>query len=66
MLSQILVVAVYLFLCWLVGHFGRNTKFGMWGNFAVALLLTPVIGVLVLLAQDIRLPKKEEEAAATK
>lgn len=63
MLHQLLPVAFYLFLCWLVGHFGKDTKFGFWGNIAVAVLLTPLIGLLVLLAQDKSEAAAEEEKA---
>jgi len=33
---------------------GRGFKFGFWGNFVISLIFTPVIGVIVLLAQDPR------------
>lgn len=51
-------IIVYVGACWLMGFLGRNTKFSFWGNFWVSVVLTPVIGVVVLLAQDSRPPKK--------
>ena len=45
-------VIVYFGLAWLVGHLGRDKKFGFWGHFAVAALVSPVIGALVLFACD--------------
>lgn len=35
-----------------VGWFGRNRKFGFWGYFFCSLALTPVVGVIILLASD--------------
>ena len=46
---------LYVGLCCLLGHLGRNTKFSFWGNFWVGVILTPVVGVVVLLAQENRL-----------
>jgi len=35
-----------------IGWLGRNRKFGFWGYFFCALALTPLVGVIVLLASD--------------
>lgn len=40
-----------------IGWLGRNRKFGFWGNFFCSLALTPIIGLIILLASDDR--KKE-------
>ena len=61
MLTQLIPLALYGFACWLVAHFGRDTKFGFWGNLAVAVFLSPIIGLLVLLAQDKRPAAETEE-----
>ncbi len=57
-LYTILFAAVYIGLCWLIAHNGRTTKFGFWGNFAVSLVLSPLVGLLVLLAQERNYQKK--------
>ena len=36
----------------LMGYIGRDLKFGFWGNFAVTLLLTPIVGIIVYFAQS--------------
>ncbi|MEZ5671561.1 MAG: hypothetical protein R3E08_03935 [Thiotrichaceae bacterium] len=36
----------------LIGLMGRNRKMGFWGYFFGSLLLTPVIGLLLVLASD--------------
>ena len=53
----LLFLIPYVALCWSLGHLGRDCKFSFWGNFWVSIILTPVIGLVVLLAQDHR-PKK--------
>lgn len=54
---------MYLFLIILalsivIGLFGINTRFGFWGNFFVSILLTPAMGLLLLLASGRRSPKR--------
>lgn len=58
MMASIFSLAIYIGLCWLIAHNGRNTKFGFWGNFAASLLLTPLVGLIILLAQDQRAAAK--------
>ncbi len=48
------LIILYVATCWLLGYLGRNTKFSFWGNFWVSVVLTPLIGVVVLLAQENR------------
>ena len=45
---MILVFSLFL------GLIGRDYKFGFWGNFLISLLFTPIIGLIVILAQDRR------------
>jgi hypothetical protein len=59
-----IIIILYALFCLLVAYLGKLKKFGFWGNFAVALLLTPIIGLVVLLAQDDRPTAAKEEAAA--
>lgn len=47
---------VYLFLCYLIAFFGRNRKFGFWVYFILSFVLTPVIGFIITLASDKRVP----------
>ncbi len=48
----LLFLILYVGFCWLLGYLGRYCKFAFWGNFWVSVIFTPVIGILVLLAQD--------------
>jgi len=57
-LSFIFTILPYVLLCWLLAFFGRDLKFGFWGNFWISIVLTPIIGVIVILAQDKRAEKK--------
>lgn len=50
-------VAIVFFICLAIGFFGRHRKLGFWGHFFSSLLLTPFIGLLLLLASD---PRKDD------
>ncbi len=45
---------IYLALSVAVAYFGKDRKFGFWGYFFASLLLTPLIGVLLVIASDKR------------
>lgn len=55
---HIILIAIYIFAALLIALVGRNRKMGAWGYFFASLLLTPVIGLLLVLASDSR--AKEE------
>ena len=48
----------YLGLSLIIGMIGKNTKFGFWGNFLVSVIMSPLVGLIVMLAQDQR-PRPE-------
>lgn len=50
---------IYLLLSALIGYLGKDRKFGFWGYFACAFILTPIIGLVIVLASD-----KKAKAAA--
>jgi hypothetical protein len=54
---QLGFITVYVGFCWLIGYLGRSAKFSFWGNFWVSVIMTPAIGLVVLLAQDLRQDK---------
>ncbi len=45
----------------LIGLLGINRKMGFWGYFFSSLLLTPLIGILLLLVSDSRPKVKRQE-----
>ncbi len=49
-------IAILIALCLFIGFIGRYRKLGFWGYFFASLLLTPLIGVVLLLVSD---PKKD-------
>lgn len=49
-----IMVTTYLFLCLIMGLMGKDRKFGFWGYFFGSICLTPVIGLLLVLASDKR------------
>jgi hypothetical protein len=48
----VLLVLVNFVVCYFIGVLGRNRKLGFWGHFFASLLLTPVIGLLLVVATD--------------
>lgn len=44
------LIALWLVAAIIIGFFGRNLRFRFWGYFFVSILLTPVIGLLMLIA----------------
>ena len=48
MIPQIIVPWIVFSV--IIGFLGRRLRFGFWGYFFVSILLTPVIGLLMLIA----------------
>jgi hypothetical protein len=48
----VMLVLVNLVICYFIGVLGRNRKLGFWGHFFASLLLTPIIGMLLVVATD--------------
>lgn len=44
----------YIIFSIIIGLLGYNRKFGFWGYFFGSLLLTPLIGIILVLASDNR------------
>lgn len=57
---MIFISILILLLSFIVGLLGRDRKFGFWGYFFASLLLTPVIGLILVLASDKKTPKPLE------
>lgn len=53
---MIALVGAWLILAIIIGFFGRNRRFRFWGYFFSSVLLTPIVGILLLLAA---IPLKE-------
>ncbi|WP_337842006.1 hypothetical protein [Rheinheimera sp.] len=54
-------VLLYLIICSVVAYFGKERKLGFWGYLFASILLTPLVGVILLLASD----KKTVAAASS-
>lgn len=52
-------VLIYVILSLIIGLFGSNRKFGFWGYFFGSLLLTPIIGLVLVLASDKKTDQEE-------
>ena len=49
------MLAIILVLSLLIGLLGINSRLGFWGNFFASVLLTPLVGLLLVIASN---PKK--------
>ena len=45
-------VLIYIVASVLVGLLGANRKFGFWGYFFGSMLLSPAVGIILVLASD--------------
>ncbi len=45
-------ILVLILLSALVAYIGKDRKFGFWGYFLCSFLLTPIIGLVIVLASD--------------
>jgi uncharacterized membrane protein YiaA len=48
---------IIVVLSFIIGLLGTNRKMGFWGYFFASILLTPIIGLLLVLASDSHPPK---------
>ena len=55
-----MIVTTILLLSFIVGLLGKNRKFGFWGYFFASLLLTPILGLIIVLASDKKKPEPLE------
>ena len=57
---------IYAALCALVGYLGRERKLGFWPYFGISLLLSPLMGIIIVLVSEKKKTATEvdEEAPA--
>lgn len=53
-----MTIVLWIFLSWVIAMFGRHKRLGFFGNFLVSFLFSPLVGVIVLMASDDRLPPR--------
>ena len=58
---MITIILTIVILSLIIGLMGANRKFGFWGYFFGSILLTPIIGLLLVLASDPRKPVNENK-----
>jgi hypothetical protein len=52
-----MIVIVWSTLALMIGLLGANRKFGFWGYFFASLFLTPLLGLILVLASD-KMPRQ--------
>jgi len=62
----VLGLLVMIALSYFIGFLGRNRKLGFWGYFFASVVLTPVIGLLLVVATDPVKEKDDEKPAKGK
>ena len=46
------MIAIIFVLSLFIGLLGMNSRLGFWGNFFASILLTPVVGLLLVIASS--------------
>ncbi len=54
-------ISLYLLLCLVIALIGRHRKLTFWGYFLACIIFTPLIGMVLVIASDPRIPKKEDD-----
>lgn len=49
---NIFLILIYIFICYLVAFMGKNRKFGFWGYLFLSLFMTPIVGILFVIASN--------------
>jgi hypothetical protein len=47
-------IVVYAIIIYIVAVLGTERKFGFWGTLAISIFFTPIVGLLTVLASDVR------------
>lgn len=53
-----------IFISFIFGYLGRNKKMGFWGHFFATLILTPFVGVILLLVSEKNIKENNEKGDA--
>lgn len=62
-MSLIPIIGGFVILATIIGFFGRKYRFGFWGYFFMSILLTPVVGLLALIAAMPKSPPRPVRSA---
>ena len=60
----ILWFAAWILWAFIVGKLGENRKFRFWGYFFASILLSPLMGLLLVLASDEKVEKKIKKGSS--
>jgi len=62
---HLIVALIFIILSLIIALFGTDRKFGFWGYFFCSLLLTPAMGLIILLASDKKKRSPDAEPGKT-
>jgi uncharacterized membrane protein len=57
---MLVLLTSHLFLSLLIGYFGRHRRMGFWGLFFGSLVLSPLVGLIILLVTDDVRPEQKQ------
>ncbi len=57
------IPVAYVILAFFIGYFGRNKRMGYWGYFFASILLTPLIGILLVVVSADKAKDPDRENA---
>ena len=49
---HIVLILIYILICYFVALIGENRKFGFWGYLFLSIFMTPILGILFVIASD--------------
>jgi len=50
--AMILIIVALILISAIIGYSGRHRKMGFWGYFFASIMLTPLIGLLLVMVSD--------------
>ena len=56
-----ITIVLWIVASWIIAMFGRDKRFGFFGNFLVSFLFSPLVGIIVLFASDDRTPPQPRQ-----
>ncbi len=62
---HLIIALIFVILSLIIAFFGTDRKFGFWGYFFCSLLLTPAMGLIILLASDKKKRSTDAEPGKT-
>ena len=60
LLILIFILLIYVLFCYWIGKYAKDTVINFWGGFLLALLLSPFVGIIVVVVLKITKESKND------